>query len=182
MRVLIRHVGCRLAVLLSILVFDFLAAQQPREWQVRGDTTGAPSGCSAAGIAAITTFFAAFNNADSVGLARSTTTQGHGFVFSTGKFTPTDTFVRIETLPSLLRYARTRARRHERLTVQQVHFTGWRHQLLQFGPIYFLRAGEDLGREPRPGIGKGAYACGQGIRVLNLAPRLRGDAGPPGSP
>lgn len=178
MHVLVRHVGRCFVVVLHVVVLGPLAAQQPRHLRIRGDTTGAPSGCGAAGIAAITTFFTAFNNADSVGLSRSMSSHPHGFVFSTGKFTSTDTFVRIDNLPRLIRYVRTRARRHERMTVQQVQFNGWRDNLLQFGPIYFLRAADDLGREPRAGIGKGAYACGQGIRVLNLAPRPSGDRGP----
>jgi len=165
---------------LQLLVFPRLTAQQPGQWHVRGDTTGAPSGCSAAaGIAAITTFFAAFNDADSAGLAAATSSRrGDRWVFSTGKFTPTDTFVRIENLADLVRYARKRTGRHERMTVQQAQFNGWRGELLQFMPIYFLRAADDLGRKPRPGIGKGALRCGQGIRVLNLAPRPGFDPGP----
>jgi hypothetical protein len=109
---------------LQLCGFASLMAQQLGQWNARGDTTGAPSGCSAAaGIAAVTLFFTAFNNADSADLVRATSTRRPGgFVFSTGKFTATDAFARIESLPELVRYARRRKRRHERMTVQQVQF------------------------------------------------------------
>jgi hypothetical protein len=106
--------------------------------------------------------------ADSAGFTRAT---APGFVFSTGKFTPMDFFVRADTIPALLRYARKRARQHERLTIQAVTFNGWHDQALWLGPIYFLRRADDLGNAARVGIGKGAYMCGQGILALSLAPR-----------
>ena len=43
--------------------------------------------------------------------------------------------------------------------------------MLNFGPIYFLRSADDLGKTPREGIGKGAYVCGQGVVVFSVAPR-----------
>lgn len=158
---------------LQLLALGSLVAQQPQTWKIRGDTSGAPPGCSAAaGIAAISGWFAAFHAADSIGLARVTPPPGQHFgVFTTGKFTPTDTFVRIESLTELLRYARTRARRHERMTLEAVQFYGWpRGRALGFMP-YFLRSADDLGSKPLAGIGKAEYRCGQGIAVLNLAPR-----------
>ena len=162
---------------LQLLIFAPLTAQQAGQRSARRDTTGAPSGCSAAaGIAAITRFFAAFNDADSAGLAQAVSLGG--FVFSTGKFTPREPFVRIENLTELVHYARGRTRRHDRMTVQQVKFNGWRGKLLLFGPIYFLRAADDLGPRPRPGIGQGMYRCGRGILVLGLAPRPGIDPGP----
>jgi len=148
----------RLSALFLVVVFGSVSAQRP--------------GCNtAAGARAITLFFNAFNKADSVGLARATSSRSpNHFVFSTGKFSATDTAVRIEDLVGLLAYARARSARHERLTLEHVQFNGWRGDLLQFGPLYFSRSADDLGTRPRPGIGKGAYLCGQGIRVLNLAP------------
>jgi hypothetical protein len=113
-------------------------------------------------------FVVAMRNADSAGLTRA---MARRFSFSIGKFTPADTFVRADSIPELLRYARTRARQHERLTIQAVTFNGWRGQGLQLGPVYFLRTADDLGNGPRVGWGKGAYVCGQGIGALSLGPR-----------
>jgi hypothetical protein len=158
----------RIAVVLQLLALCPLLAQQVPSWKVRGDTMSTPSGCSAAtGIATIAAWFAAYNAADSAGLDRATANQ---FDFSSGKFAP-DTSVRAETLPALLRYARERTRRHERMTVQTVTFNRWHGKVLWFGPIYFLRKADDLGGTARVGIGKGAYACGDGLRMLYLAPR-----------
>ena len=159
----------RTAVGLHVLALCPLAAQRSQSWKVRGDTTGAPPGCSAsAGIAAMNLFVDAMRNADSAGLTRAVARR---FSFNIGKFTPADTFVVAKTIPELLRYARKRARHHERLTIQAVTFNGWRGQGLQLGPVYFLRTADDLGNGPRVGIGKGVYLCGQGIGGLGLAPR-----------
>lgn len=164
---------------LQVLGWALLNAQSPA-WKVAGDTGGAPRGCSAAaGVRAITLFFNAFNKADSLGLARATSSRApNHFVFTTAKFNPADRFIRIEDLWKLVAYARARARHQERLTLQQVQFNRWRGELLEFGPIYFLRSADDLGPGPRPGVGKGAYLCGQGMRVLNLGPRPHFDPGP----
>ena len=60
------------AIGLHVLALCPLAAQQPQSWKVRGDTTGAPAGCSAsAGIAAMNLFVDAMRNADSAGLTRA---------------------------------------------------------------------------------------------------------------
>lgn len=147
-------------------------AQRSPSWRLLGDTTAAPRGCStAAAIEAITTWFVSFSAGDSAGLVRSMATSlPGGWVFSSGRFLPGDGFVRIETLSALARYARTRARHHERLTLTAVHFYGWRDGTISFMP-YYLRSADDLGRRPVPGIGKGVYACGHGVFKLNLAPR-----------
>jgi len=165
-------------VMLQIAAVASLSAQRVPPWQVRGDTSGAPSGCSAAtGIAAIDAWFVAFQNADSSFIVRVTAVR-RGFVFSTGKFTPSDAFVSAHTLPELLSYARTRARAREHIAVQEVTFNGWRGDGLEFGPIYFRRTADDLGNRALLGVGKGEYWCGQGISVLNTAPRPTGDPGP----
>jgi len=172
-RILCAAVGLQLAVVGS------LSAQQTMPWRIRGDTSGAPRGCSAAaGIAAINVWFAAFENADSVGMARATAAPYRDrFVFSTGRFTSSDPFFVANTLRELLAYARVRVHRHERMTVQEVTFNRWRGQGLQFGPIYFVRSADDLGGKTLPGIGKGEYWCGRGVSVLNLAPRPAFDRG-----
>src|ERR1051325_5618745 len=84
---------------LQILLTGSASAQQPTAVKIRGDTTGAPRGCSAAaGISAISAWFAAFNDADSVALAKASSTPNGRFVFSIGKFGTSDTFFRARTL------------------------------------------------------------------------------------
>ena len=155
-------------------------AQTRVSWRIVGDTSRGRHDCSAAlGIAAINHWFESFGAADSAGLAEATAVGGpNGFVFSTGRFTPTEGFFVTHRLSQLLAYARMRVRRHERMTVQEVKFNGWRYGALQFGPIYFLRSADDLGRKPLPGIGKGGYRCHQGLSVLNVGPRPAFDPGP----
>ena len=98
------------AVGLQLAVVGSLSAQQTTPWKVRGDTSGAPGGCSAAaGISAISAWFAAFQNADSVGIARATAAPYRDrFVFSTGRFTRSEPFFAAHTLQELLPYARER--------------------------------------------------------------------------
>jgi hypothetical protein len=161
------------AAILVYFVASFPLLAQPRPtWKVLGDTTGAPHGCSAAlGIAAISAWFDAFSNADSVGLARATPPRGARFgVFTSGRFVPTEGFVQIESLPALVHYARTRSLQHERLTIEAVRFYRWHRRSLGFMP-YFSRSADDLGSKALSGIGKGAYLCNEGILILNLGPR-----------
>jgi hypothetical protein len=157
-----------------------LPAQQPG-LKVVGDTTGAPPGCSAAAaVAAITEWFAAFQAADSARLARVSAAGSPGvFVVSMGGFAPADTFVTFGFLEDVVRYARQRARQHERFTLEGVRFYGWRGwngRALGFMP-YYQRSADDLGPAPRPGVGKAEYHCGRGVAVLNLAPRPAFDPG-----
>ena len=167
------------AVGLQLLVIGSASAQQSTPWKIRGDTTGAPRGCSAAsGISAIRAWFAAFNDADSAGLARASSTPNGRFVFSIGKFATSDTFTPARTFEELLAYARDRARQRERMTVQGVTFNGWRGQVLQWNRIDFTRSANDLGDKPLPGVGKGGYWCRQGVWYLHLAPRPDIDSGP----
>ena len=167
------------AVGLQLLVIGSASAQQSTPWKIRGDTTGAPRGCSAAsGISAIRAWFAAFNDADSAGLARASSTPNGRFVFSIGKFANSDTFTPARTFEELLAYARARARQSERMTVQGVTFNGWRGQVLQWNRIDFTRSADDLGDKALPGVGKGGYWCRQGVWYLHLAPRPDIDSGP----
>ena len=159
-------------LLLLVLAVPAIGAQDTIGWKVRGDTAGAPAGCSATvAIAAINAWFRAFTAADSAGLARVTPPPAQHFgVFSTGRFIAREDFIRIESFAALLRYARHRARQHERMTLDGVQFHGWRDRQLGFMP-YYRRSADDLGPKPLLGIGKAGYACGRGIYVLNLAPR-----------
>ena len=167
------------AVGLQLLLFGSASAQKPTPLKIRGDTTGAPRGCSAAsGVSAIRAWFAAFTDADSAGLARASSTPNGRFVFSIGKFATSDKFVRARTFEELLVYVRARARQRERMTVQEVRVNGWRGQVLEWDRIYFTRSANDLGDKPLRGVGKGGYWCGQGVWYLHLAPRPDIDPGP----
>jgi hypothetical protein len=177
-KIRLRDVVCA-AVGLQLLVMGSASAQQSTPWKIRGDTTGAPRGCSAAaGISALRAWFTAFTDADSAGLAKASATPNGRFVFSIGKFAASDRFFLARTFEELLAYARERARQRERMTVQEVKFDGWRGQVLQWDPIYFTRSANDLGDEALPGVGKGGYWCGKGVWYLHLAPRPDIDRGP----
>jgi hypothetical protein len=168
---------------LTLFMATSAAAQITRQWEIRGDTSGAPAGCSAqAGLDAIDSWFAAMARGDSAGFAR---VMSSPFVFSTGKFTPTDAFVVARSIGQLVDYARRRASHREHLVLEAITFNRWRGQGLEFGPVYFLRTADDLGPAPRPGIGKGEYLCNRGLSVINFAPRPAEDDGrsamrPPG--
>jgi hypothetical protein len=167
------------AIGLQLLVVGSASAQEASHWKIRGDTTGAPRGCSAAaGVSAISAWFAAFNAADSAGLARASSTPHGRFVFSIAKFATSDNSIPARTFEDLLAYARKRARQRERMTVQEVKFDGWRGRVLQWDAIYFTRSADDLGDKPLPGVGNGGYWCGQGVWYLHLSPRPDGDRGP----
>lgn len=168
---------CQFCVFLTLqLLASHASAQSVVPWRILGDTSRAPAGCSASeGAAAISLFVAAIRRADSAELVRYVAPR---FVFSTGRFTPSDPFFAGRSIAEVLRYARTRARANERMTVQAVWFNGWRGRDLHFGPIWFLRYADDLGGKARLGSGKGGYRCGQGIVVFNLGPRPARDPGP----
>src|SRR3989337_1902614 len=139
------------AIGLQLLVIGPASAQQSTPLKIRGDTTGAPRGCSAkSGIAAISAWFAAFNDADSVRLARASATPNGRFVFSIGKFATEDTFIPARTFQELIAYARKRAHQRERMTVQEVTFNGWRGEVMRMGPIYFTRSAQDFGGKGLP--------------------------------
>ena len=167
------------AVGLQILVIGSASAQQSTPWKIRGDTARAPRGCSAAsGISAIRAWLTAFGDADSAGLARASSTPNGRFVFSIGEFTTSDTFFRSRTFEELLAFARKRTPQRERITVQEVRFTGWSGKVLEWDRMYFTRSANDLGDKALPGVGKGGYWCGQGVWYLHLAPRPDIDPGP----
>jgi len=166
-------------LILHVAAFASVAAQRPVHWKVLGDTVGAPKGCTTrAAIEAIDTWFTSFATADSAALTHVLPARGAGpWVFTTGQFAPTDTFVRIETLPALLRYARTRARTHDHMKLRAVQFYGWQGKRLTFMP-YFVRSADDLGPGAHAGIGKAGFVCGRGVEKLNLAPRSPNQPGP----
>jgi len=167
-----------IAVGFQLLLIGSASAQQPAPLKIRGDTTGAPRGCSAAsGIAAISAWFAAFADADSARLAKASSTPHGRFVFSIGKFATSDTVFRARTFEELLAYARKRAPQRERMTVQEVKFRGWSGRVLEWDPIYFTRSANDLGDKALRGVGKGGYWCGQGVWYIHLAPREDIDRG-----
>jgi hypothetical protein len=160
------------AVGLQLLLIGSASAQQPTSLRIRGDTTHAPRGCSAAaGVSAIRAWFAAFADADSAALAKASSTPHGRFVLSVAKFDSSARFIRTRTFEELLAYARERARQHERVTLEEVRFTGWSGQVLEWDRLSFTRSANDLGDNPLQGVGKGGYWCRQGIWYLHLAPR-----------
>jgi len=171
------RIFCAAIGLHLVLVIGSASAQQLTPLKIRGDTTGAPRGCSAAsGISAISAWFAAFTDADSARLAKASSTSKGRFVFSIGKFATSGTLIRGRTFDDLLAYARERARQHERMTVQEVRFNGWSGRVLQWDRLYFTRSADDLGEKPLRGVGQGGYWCRQGVWYLHLAPRPDIDA------
>ena len=167
------------AVGLQLLVIGSASAQQPTPLKIRGDTARAPRGCSAAaGISAIRAWFAAFADADSTALAKASSTPHGRFVFSIRKFgATTDTLFRARTFEELLAYARERTRQKEHVTLEEVRFTGWSGQVLEWDRLYFTRTANDLGDIPLRGVGKGGYWCRQGVWYLHLAPRTDTEPG-----
>ena len=161
------------AIGLHLLLLGTASAQPSQPLKIRGDTSGAPRGCSAAsGVAAISAWFAAFTDADSARLAKASSTPHGRFVISVGKFATSDKFFRARLFEELLAYARERARQHERMTVQAVRFNGWSGRVLEWDRLYFIRSADDLGDKPLPGVAKGGYWCGQGVWYIHLAPRV----------
>jgi hypothetical protein len=159
-----------------LVFFAATAGAQDFDFRIRGDTSGAPRGCSAReSIRVLNDWFNAFNTADSAKLDQLTAPR---FVFSTGRFAPSEAFFVTRDIGALMRYVRSRAVQHEQMRVQEVKFNRWRSRALQFGPIYFLRSARDLGSKPVPGIGKGGVLCGGRLGVLNVGPRPSFDPGP----
>ena len=157
------------AFTLAVSPFVTLPAQSRVAWRVLGDTMRAPTACSASSaVSAIDTWFTAFNNADSAGLAVALASR---FVVSTGKHWITgDAHRRFDdTLSTLFGYVRQRHTVNERLSLDSVRFHGWRGARLGFMP-YYKRSAADLGRAAIAGWGKAEFWCRAGIRVLNLAP------------
>lgn len=153
-----------------------LASQQGISW-LRGDTTGAPRGCSAsAAVAAIGLLMTAMRDGDSLGLQRAVAPK---FVFSIIPLVSGEQFFIARSISDLVRYARRRRELHEHMELKAVVFNGWRRNSLHFGPVYFLRLADDPGGSSARGGGKGTYKCGQGISVFNLGPLPPNDPGPP---
>jgi hypothetical protein len=163
----------RTAIALHLVALGRLSAQEPA-WLVRGDTTGAPAGCSAtSAIAAIDAFVAAMNRADSVELERVWAVRPSDAVsFTQNRFAANDEPVLARSIGQLVAYARARALHKERLTVQAVTFNGWRDGLLGFGPVYVRRTADDLGGKARYGTGQGVYECGKGLGKIGWGPRI----------
>jgi hypothetical protein len=158
------------------LFASHLMAQRQGSWIIRGDTTRAPRGCSAAtAIATVNLFLGAMRDADSVRLDRALAPK---FGVSIGALVPTHRFFHARNMSELLRYARERYRVHDRMQLEGLIFNGWRGYDLDFGPIYVLRSADDLGRSPRRAVGKGRYNCNDGIVSLNLGRPPANDPGP----
>ena len=104
------------AVVLLLLGSSKLAAQGRVSWQVRGDTLGAPRGCSAAAaLAALERFIDAMNTADSVKLTSALALKRPlGYVYSVRRFVPAHKHVS-RGLLTVIKHFAFRIRRHKLL-------------------------------------------------------------------
>jgi hypothetical protein len=142
--------------------------------RIEGDTSGLPPSCrTSAAVAAINNWFRAVETGDTLLIAAGVSPRFRWI--SVSPFTTSESGFTAGFWSDLRAYVERRARAHETLVLRSVVFTGWRNGALNFGPIYFERSAEDLGRVPLQGIGKAAYACGEGLIVLSVAPAY----GPP---
>jgi hypothetical protein len=140
--------------------------------EVSGDTTGLPARCDAsAAVKAIKHWFRAVETGDPRMIAASISRR---FAWiSVSPFTPAESLFTTRRWNDLDTYASARAGARERLRLRSVTFTGWRNSALNFGPVHFTRSAEDLGPDTLDGIGKGAYACGDGLIAFSTAPTHR---------
>jgi hypothetical protein len=145
--------------------------------RIAGDTSGVPPSCrTAAAVAAINNWFRAVETGDTSLIAAAVARRFHWI--SVSSFTTSESEFAGYHWSDLREYVEQRGRAHETLVLLSVIFTGWRSGALNFGPIHFERSADDLGPkplQPLQGIGKGAYACGEGLIALSVAPA----GGPP---
>jgi hypothetical protein len=136
--------------------------------RIAGDTSGVPPSCrTSAAVAAINSWFRAVETGDTLLIAAGVSRRFHWV--SVSPFTRSEPEFTGYSWSDLRAYVERRRRAHETLVLRSVVFTGWRNGALNFGPIYFERSADDLGPVPLEGIGKGAYACGEGLVALSVA-------------
>jgi hypothetical protein len=165
---------CLLVVLMPWAIASAQVVDSGRVVGIGGDTSGLPPSCrAAAAVAAINNWFRAVETGDTLLIAAGVSRRFHWV--SVSPFTLAEPAFTGYRWPGLRAYVERRGRARERLVLQSVTFTGWRQDALNFGPIYFERSADDLGPVPLQGIGKGAYACGEGLIALSVAPAY----GPP---
>ena len=165
---------CLFLVFMPGAIASAQVADSGRVVRIAGDTSGVPPSCrTSAAVAAIKTWFRAVETGDTLLIAAGVSRRFHWV--SVSPFTRSEPEFTGYRWPDLRAYVERRGRARERLVLQSVTFTGWRHDALNFGPIYFERSADDLGPVPLDGIGKGAYACGEGLIALSVAPAY----GPP---
>lgn len=160
---------CLFLVFMAGAIASAQVVESSRVVRIAGDTSGVPPSCrTSAAVAAIKTWFRAVETGDTSMIAAGVSRRFHWV--SVSPFTRSEPEFTGYRWPDLRAYVERRGRARERFALQSVTFTGWRHDALNFGPIYFERSADDLGPVPLPGIGKGAYACGEGLIVLSVAP------------
>ena len=113
--------------------------------RIAGDTSGVPPACrTSAAVAAINSWFRAVERGDTLLIAAGVSRRFHWV--SVSPFTTSEPMFTAYRWSELGAYVERRGRARERLVLQSVVFTGWRHDALNFGPIYFERSADDLGR------------------------------------
>ena len=150
------------------------AVEPGRVVSIAGDTSGLPPPCRTSdAVAAINNWFRAVETGDTLLIAAGVSRRFHWI--SVSPFTRSESLFTTGLWADLDAYAKRRARAREQLVLQSIVFAGWRSGALNFGPIYFERSADDLGPVPLQGMGKGAYACREGLIALSVAPAY----GPP---
>ena len=165
----------RRALLMASMPWQLAGAQLVgvRDHHVRidGDTTSLPHSCRPSdAVQSIENWWLAVSSGDARLIAKSVSPRF--WWISVSPFNKLERLFTTHRWVDLEPYIKRRARAHERLILRAVRFTGWRRGALNFGPIYFERRADDLGRKPLEGIGKGAFACSQGLVTLSIAPSL----------
>jgi hypothetical protein len=159
---------CLFLVFVPGAIASAQVADSGRAVSVAGDTSGLPPLCRAsAAVAAINSWFRAVETGDTSLIVAGVSRRFHWV--SVSPFTRSEPEFTGYIWSDLRAYVERRGRAHETLVLRSVVFTGWRSGALNFGPISFERSADDLGPLPLQGIGKGAYACGEGLIALSVA-------------
>lgn len=136
---------------------------------VSGDTAGLPASCSPAdAVEALASWFRAVASGDSRAIALGVSPRFDWI--SVAPFSASEHLFSGRRWADLRDYASRRAHARERIRIESITFTGWHSNALNFGPLYLERTADDLGATPVRGLAKGAYACGEGILALSIAP------------
>lgn len=159
----------RLLIPMALLVSHVAAAQRgapASRLLVSGDTVGAT--CSAAAAATvINQWFVAMSTGDTATIRRLA--RPALLVFSAGRNGLPEPAFRADSPDQLIGYVAERHRVRDHWSLLEVRSAGSRGQVLGFMPIA-RRTSTDPRATTGFWLGKAEYLCGNGVRVLNLAP------------
>lgn len=161
--------ACSFLVCMPLALASGQVADTGQRVNIAGDTTGLPPSCTtSAAIAAVKSWFRAVETGDPRFIAHGV--SRHFRWISVSPFTRSERLFDGRRWSELQEYVERRHRQYEVLRLRSIQFNGWRDGALQFGPILYERSADDLGPTSLSGMGKGAYACGEGLIVLSIAP------------